>query len=306
MAITSPQSRVAAGVPTGGEFAAQTRNESEVSLGAAPTVDTVYTVRKGHQNGVYRLENDITDPPATRDGIFMTKMVRIGGTPHVNAAQKTIAAASYPDAAVAQATAIQLAAAGKKMTVLGVNSSGYATLREGTGVVYRGAPMLKSKGSSTKGYQLESLNILDVREGYGKMQALADEYNHRANLVPAVEASTFDGIPDTTDWDGQEPPNDISAVYLVDGPDFGDGPTPGCLFLATDVQDGQIVNGYLWAPESSGLYSEHGSMYTKDLINKGGRIRGYEPGSLTFSQVMDDRLGATYESAYGILKASEK
>lgn len=49
-------------------------------------------------------------------------------------------------------------------------------------------------------------------------------------------------------------------MYLIDGPDFGGGPTPGCMVLATDIQteDG-IVNGYLWAPEDSAVESEHGS-----------------------------------------------
>jgi hypothetical protein len=96
-------------------------------------------------------------------------------------------------------------------------------------------------------------------------------------------------------------------MYLIDGPDFGEGSAPGCLFAATDVQaeDG-IVNGYFWAPDGSGVFSEHGSMYFDDMKARGARVRHYQPGAMTFGDIMGGSLGTTRSEAYGAVKSASQ
>ena len=181
-----------------------------------------------------------------------------------------------------------------KVSLLTVDQSGSVRVREGTMFMSGdGQPALLPKGQRRKGHLIRPDMVVDAARGYGHAQALADSFRQRAaRFVPAVSPTTAsDVLADLPVADpGQEPPSAISAVYMVDGPDFtGDGPPRGCLFFATDVmppegpgEKGGIVNGYLWAPEDSGLYSESGSQYVDDLVRAGGKVRDYQPGSMQF------------------------
>lgn len=139
-------------------------------------------------------------------------------------------------------------------------------------------------------------NLLDFRKGYNKQDELAAAFDKVAGQVPVTELSSFDGIPEySSDEDSEDT---VAAAYLINSHDFGEGVVPGCMFLATSIQteDG-IVNGYFWAPDDQGqVTSEFSSCYVKDswsadgrrmlqrgLTSLGGRIRDYEPGSLSTS-----------------------
>src|SRR5690554_3723075 len=82
----------------GGEFGTNRRTDAEEGLltAEAPALNETYTLRKGSKNGTFYVDNDITDAPAVRDGHFMTKTYTMGGDPHANSRQKTIAALHYP------------------------------------------------------------------------------------------------------------------------------------------------------------------------------------------------------------------
>src|SRR5690606_31407205 len=124
----------------------------------------------------------------------------------------------YPQEVKADALldAAQLAVTGQKMTLLTISKNGRVEVREGTGALFGGKPMILAKGSSTRGHYLEeALNVAAVLPGYGKGQKLVDEYNARAATVPVVEKLHLDGIP----VDQDEPIEDISAVFMIDGPD---------------------------------------------------------------------------------------
>ncbi|UQX88715.1 hypothetical protein M6D93_01625 [Jatrophihabitans telluris] len=75
------------------------------------------------------------------------------------------------------------------------------------------------------------------------------------------------------------------------------------MFFATDIQaeDG-IVNGYHWFPLGSGLIPEHGSMYVRDIEATGGRVVDYEPGALTFGDLLNRKLPRSRVEAYRVVQ----
>lgn len=290
----------------GGEFGNHTRDEATVVLSDI-AADQVFTARDTGKSGYLQVTNDQIDPPPITGDGFTRHTIHIGGIAHTNVRAKAILSL-YRDsekATAARAEAESLAAAGEKMTALCITPRGAVSVREGTGMIYHGNPMLKAKGSRTTGYYLDDINVVGVAKGYGKSELLIAEYQTIANGVPVVDKPSYEDIPDWSDNEA-EPPNDIAAAFLIDGPDFGEGSAPGCLFLATDIQaEDKIVNGYFWAPDDSGVFSEHGSMYYEDLDRRGGRIRDYKPGALTFSEVMGGDLGHDRAAAYAKIAASQ-
>tara|TARA_R110002051_G_scaffold60546_9_gene110967 strand:+ start:75549 stop:76472 length:924 start_codon:yes stop_codon:yes gene_type:complete len=286
----------------GGEFGNHNRSEADIALGGRDA-DQEFTLRKSYENGIQLIANDQTDPPPVKTDFGFTHTIKIGGVAHANVRARAIGVLFDPEAAKDEAR--ELIAAGKKVTLLTMNARGAVHAHEGTGAhTGDGGLMLLKKGSRTRGYDFERMTILSSAEGYGKGEKLLAQYTAAADLIPVVDEPTFDGIPDTTGSE-EEPPNDIAAMYLIDGPDFGGGSAPGCLFAATDVQaeDG-IVNGYFWAPDDSGVFSEHGSMYFNDMKSRGARVRNYKPGALTFGDVMSNQLGTTRAEAYGKVHAA--
>jgi hypothetical protein len=191
--------------------------------------------------------------------------------------------------------------AGGRMTVLVQDTTGTVRAIEGTGVPAEEAGerhVVKAKGSTSSAYRLGPAGrLLKVTSAYGCAQDLSDDYQTSLRTVPELGPATTSGIPPAGPG---APPSAIAAAYLVEGPaeDTG-GNTAGCVFLATDYDaENDIVSGYFWAPGDSGLYSESSSMYGSDLLRRGGRVEGYEPGSLSFGDAVDGRLGTTRTVAY--------
>jgi hypothetical protein len=284
-----------------GEFGNHNHPEGDIILSARDG-DQEFTLRKSHENGIFQVANDQTDPPPVKTEYGFQHTIRMGGITHANVRARAIAELFDGEAATDEAR--ELVEASKKVTLLTMSPNGTMHAHEGTGAIAQTDAILLKKGSRTRGYTFDKMTILGSAEGYGKGEQLLAQYTAAAAQVPVVDEATFDGIPDTSDSE-EEPPNDIAAMYLIDGPDFGEGSAPGCLFAATDVQaeDG-IVNGYFWAPDGSGVYSEHGSMYFDDMKARGARIRHYQPGALNFSDMMTDTLGTTRAEAYSAVKAA--
>ena len=170
---------------------------------------------------------------------------------------------------------------------------------------FDGEPGITFKQGGGKGFVLNGkMQVLSFRHGQHDNDAvnLMDQWRHTVARTPDLEPARFDDLPV---WDGNgEPPRRIGAAYVLDGPDFGGGDVRGSVFFATDVQHDdegrpEIVNGYHWFPDRSGLTSEHGSLYADDLRRRSGMVRGrngWSPdlGALTFRDVMDtsdDTLG---------------
>jgi hypothetical protein len=230
-----------------------------------------------------------------RDG-RSTITIHIGGAPWLNTRHGAAARlVSEGTRDVVRQEVRDLSLAGEKMTLL-IEDSGTVRALETSGGGQHGQaaePILWVKGSKGSYYLLNKLNILAVKKGYGKQDAIAAEFDKLAEQTPVTEKSTWDDLPVQED-DG-DPINTIAAVYLIDGPDFGNGKEPGCLFFATDLQpededrpeSGGIINGYFWAPSDAGLLtSESGSFYTRDIRSKSGRVRDYTPNSLTYRNAM--------------------
>lgn len=135
--------------------------------------------------------------------------------------------------------------------------------------------------------------ILDVERG-DAVQAFNTTFKRRmAQFTPEL-ADVDSTLGDVPEFDQDSDPRDeIAAVYMVEV-NVGDAEsTPGCLLFVTDKQtnednpDHTIVNGWLHVPGGSGLTSESGSMYLRELQARGGQVVDYRPGSLTFADAMD-------------------
>lgn len=301
------QTRQPAGIPTGGQFAAGAQGRSSVSLDDSaackrigtrvydPEPSAPITAQPTDRRGVWSIDHATFVSPADQRQRNLTTAAVIGDMDE-----------RPGDPGSALHLARQLAEQGKPMTVLTTDPYGNVRAIEGRGSIStdgRKTPFIQLKGGQTSGYALDgeyAIPVLSVRSGYGGQDSLAVEYERRKGMVPQIEPAHFDGIPDYN-W-REEPPSAIAAAFLVPGPSnhTDDGkPVPGCMFFATDIQaeDG-IVNGYHWFPKGSGLIPEHGSMYVRDIEHHGGRIKGYEPGALSFGDLLNKKLPRSRVEAY--------
>lgn len=297
--MSASQARQPAGVPVGGQFATTARGEAGLAL-----VPEHPPLTEGYQRGVWSVvdstKEELTDGPP---GIMRT-MVHMQGRPDVRAAtgmaalrmQRSGQFDEYPP------QLRTLAEASSKATVLRRTRNGDVEAREGTLFLNGESIGLVNKGDrSGKGIWLydptrpdAGSQVLAVAKGYGAQEALAAQFRAHADQVPATEPTTFDDLP-VAEAD-VEPPSAIAAVYSFTHPGFEEGQDGrGSLFFVTDFQPGDgsenpwgggVVNGYGIYPPESGLESEHGSMYARDLKRWGGRVKGYQPGSHTFRDVM--------------------
>jgi hypothetical protein len=257
--------------------------------------------------GVFEVVNATsrTAPRSADDPVTLTTF-RMGGFPDVRAASKTAALRMERSEQAATAGKLEvLADADAKATVLVQTHNGDIDAREGTlNVDGDGRIALMNKGSSTKGIYLVAegvkLRVIGVEPGYGKAPRLANAFNRHAGQVPELEPARFDDIPVCDQM--EEPPSEIAAVFMYDHPGFGSGEDGrGSVFFVTDFMPGDspgegIVNGYGVYSGESGLTSEHGSMYEKDMRVMGGRVKGYRAGSHTFADAIAFGNAAEYDN----------
>jgi hypothetical protein len=216
--------------------------------------------------------------------------IHMGGQPHRKAAAK-LASLLHEETWGRYVETDLAALEGRKATVLLQNARGTVLAREGTiDSLNEGTLALLNKGSTTKGIYLSGRpgvpRVLRARAGYGHAEELAAEFRKSEAAVPEIEPAHFEDIPVC---DGEsEPPSAVVAAFVLDHPGFdGTQDGRGCVFFATDRDPEEVVNGYFVAPPGSGLESEHGSFYTEDIAKWGGRVKGFEPGSLNFKDAME-------------------
>lgn len=180
---------------------------------------------------------------------------------------------------------------GRKATVLTRSRSNYGGGRimaeEGTVVSFDDPDGSREYGLSlkfNKGIRaFPATDILAVAPGWNKVEALAGEYDAVADQVPALEKATFDDLPDSSDGFSDDEP--VHAVYVINHPGFsGDtGGSPGCVFAVTHAE-GDDVYGYLHSSGVGDCVSEHGPLPKEQIAAWGGRVRDFEPGSITFGE----------------------
>lgn len=290
--------RQPAGIPTGGQYALQSRTEADIALAEQYTPTTAHP-----STGVW----EVLDPTVSAEeklGMFTRTVVTPAGVPHVRARAAAAAALLGSDRAHAEA----LARSGGPMSVLTITDSGIVQVREGTGALDgNGRPMLLRKGhNSTSGWLLERLNIIATVDGLGGQHELADRFAEAIRTVPATVPAHVDDIltPEMLD-DDAESPERFTAAFLIDGPrrSFEEPPVPGCVFLATDTDDG-LVNGFFWAPDGTDLVSEPVTVHATELETRGGRVRDFAPGSISMTQAASGRLAGDRARMYALLARS--
>lgn len=158
----------------------------------------------------------------------------------------------------------------RKVTVLTAGRAGDIRIIEGRAMNLQGKDYLVLKGSKSKAYTVDQLDVIDVRDGYDADQ-METIVRRTAETLPATRRADVEGIP----LEGEPGTDNVNAVFVYNGPDFGDGPARGSIIYATDITpdgDDPIINGAFVFPPGTGLTSEHGSIRLSDLQRHGGRI----------------------------------
>lgn len=268
---------------------------------AVPPMDT------GPRNGTFVVEDTCTEHLESPAGSPFARMsIQPGGRPEQRARTRA-AAECYREVSGWTGESLgdeldRLAQKQAQATVLTIASNGMVRAVEGR--IFRsgdGTLAYLPKGRRHSGYMLDPDKVLDVTPGYGGAPTLHNTWHRRrcATTPATVPVGDCTDLPDAE----QNPDGNIAAVYLLDQPNFSGGTTPGCMFLATDIQpDGPdpgdaIVNGQFWAPGDSGLYSESSSVYVRDLRRRGGKVADFAPGSMSDSDSWKD-MPSTRTEAY--------
>ncbi len=287
------RSRRPAGTPTGGQFAPEAHAEPEVTLAPPPPLHE-------RERGVFEVVNTTVEhlEDETDGGITISRAaIYPGGISHLRAetglVSLAVERASGGQEAIEDTLRFIAAhrfgdANGDKVTVLVRSGVGSVDAIEGRLTMSNDRIAIMQKGSSTKGFYLDrGLTVLAIRRGYGHAPEMAAWYRNGAADLPHLEPATFDDIPDVSGVD-DEPPSEIAAAFVLAHPGFDESSDGrGVVFFATDRDaENGIVNGYMACPSGSGLFSEHGSMYERDIKAWGGRVSTYQAGSLTFSDAI--------------------
>lgn len=237
--------------------------------------------------GCWEVTDTTREDMPTNNGLRRTSCYT-AGQPHRRAAAGLAAKLHEQDHGDRDTEAELRELDGEKATVLTQGKTGSVFAREGTVLVGTGTVALVDKGSRSKGiylYGSSAPKVLDYQLGYGHAEELASTFRASESRVPELEPAHFEDIP-VADSDS-EPPSAVAAVFVMDHPGFDDVQDGrGCLFFATDRDPEKVVNGYFVAPPGSGLESENGSFTTDQLNRWSGRVKNFEPGSLTFAQAM--------------------
>ena len=280
--MSTNQPRKPAGTPVGGQWAPMAHTEPEIVLGRQEQPQ-LQQIARGCWEVTDTTREELLAPNGLRRTAFYT-----AGQPHRRAAAGLAAKLYEQDHGDRDIEAELRELDGEKVTVLTRDRTGGVLAREGTVLVGIGTVALLDKGSRSKGiylYGRSATYALDYRPGYGHAEELANEFRASESRVPELEPAHFEDIP-VADSDG-EPPSAVAAVFVMEHPGFDstqDG--RGCLFFATDRDPEEVVNGYFVAPPGSGLESEHGSFTTEMLDKRSGRVKDFEPGSVTFAQAV--------------------
>lgn len=289
---TRQQPRKPAGTPAGGQFAPTTHDEADIPLlppkGQARPFEQIKPLKQ-IERGVWEVTNTTTEElPA--NGALRRTAFHFGGQPHRKAAAN-LASLLHEETWGRYVETDLDALEGRQATVLLQDKTGTVTAREGTVVTTsEGTLALLNKGSTARGIYLSGRpgvpRVLGARAAYRHAEELAADFRKSEASVPEIEPAHFEDIP-VCDGEG-EPTSAVTAAFVLDHPGFdGTQDGRGCVFFATDRDPEDVVNGYFVAPPGSGLESEHGSIYTKDLVRWGGRVKGFKPGSLSFRDAME-------------------
>lgn len=173
---------------------------------------------------------------------------------------------------------------------------GHAQIAIQEGKLFRGSrgDAILPKGKRNKGFSLPLESVLDLEIGYNKGTLLRERVATVRAHFPETEKLTqadLDALPNRG--------NTCSLAVFASTP-MPDGKMVGAVYLCHSYMRGEddIVDNVLIAPDP--WYSEHGSMYGKDLRRVGGKIVNFDP--ISFREAMDltDR---PYEEALDFLMA---
>ena len=264
------QKRQPKGTTIGGQFAASKNPESHIDLAPSRDVPIPAPAPSG-ERGKWYIEH-ASKPQPVRTGWGSGIVLSLTGEPSANT---DIAAriAAYPSPDDLEERMDSLTADAASVTILrkatGTWGATIPVIQQGR--LFRGASGdvgLLPTGKRTNGIRLRREDVLDIVPD--TKPASVDELNRRwydSTGLPPTEPLTVEALR------GASEENPIAVVWTHPG--FGEGPTQGCVWYIDDYQEeDDIANGFCWVPDTSGLYSEHGSVYGKDILKAGALVSG--------------------------------
>lgn len=277
---------------------------------------------KDMKKGEVMIDDAVTEHLASdeRDGYTLSRtMVHTLGRPEIRNRNRAVADIYRRLHGSENEDVIRMAADNRQnVTLLTISRAGSVSVKQGklftTG---DGEVAILPKGSRANGFLLNTDSVVAVQKGYVPPEAVASQWEEaKARYVPETSAiADFYDVPeydpDSADFT-DEAKHNIQAAYLVDQPNFDGGTSAGCMFLVTDKETGEndddtILYGQFYAPEGSGLHSEHSSYRASDLKRRGAKIDAYKKGSMSYEDAWRDMpsnsdqafrkvLGRTYTS----------
>jgi hypothetical protein len=219
------------------------------------------------------------------------------GEPHATAMVEAVIA-FYPDATARPAPGPQDLAAyfGTKVTLLRHGKSLFGaqslTIEEGTLIpaTSNASPDpvrvgLRPKGGHGRAFVLACADILDVQPGYGHAGLMRERIAHVRDRLPRLKPLTGKHLahlpsPEVSEELAEAGKPVPIGLALMGTWRMGDITSPAAVWLIHSYDPGHdIAEGYLLISEAHG-YSEHGSVYGRDLLRFGGRI--IDPPQLVF------------------------
>lgn len=252
------------------------------------------------------LSSLVEHPEDSRPTGFTVTRVNLSGDNEVNAIADAVIEAypktfDTPDSNDLEA----LAASGKPVTILrgGRGAFGHSYLDADEGRLFAstsqsGGLALLPKGKRTKGYRInshDSARLLDVMVGYNQQQVLIDRVAQIKNTLPtlvALSQEDFRALPSR---------GSICSLAVFGTHRLLDGAVPGSIWLLHTYlrsDDADICEGYLFVPPDSGWFSEHGSIFGRELLARNvGKVDGFA--GIPFSDVVK----MTYEQALEAIRS---
>lgn len=192
---------------------------------------------------------------------------------------------------------------GKPITLqmIGENFCGAQAIYAVEGKLFQaasGAIALLPKGARKNGKRVNPAAVLDIVEGYGKIDVLRERVAARRAGFPQTSELTIEALAGLPNWNVErddEGEGLVAAVALFGTARLPGEAQPGAIWLAHSYDpESDILEGVLLVPDGT-FFSEHGSAYAKDLKRTYGLVEGFEPVSI--AQAIDWTEPGGYEKA---------
>lgn len=179
---------------------------------------------------------------------------------------------------------------GKRVTLMlaGETMLGARVVVARPGTIFGGGTAILPKGRRKNGYVIDPSKVVALTEGYDPSPLVELYQSHSVGDTAEASTDLFSKLPHRGET--------CSLAVVVNWEVCGTR-APGCMWLCHSyMADDDIVEGMFVVPSNTGLVSEHGSVYGRQLIDRAAAVlTGAKP--VSFSDAINlDSLKDAYEA----------